>query len=267
MPGPETGEPMVKDDDDGRDFSAPGVPISGGHRYVSVPVSPSPPREPHHLPSGRHGLSREEVLANQRTRVLEAVADVSSTAGFGPMTVEDIVVTAGISRRSFYDLFSSKDDAFLASLEDATEQLFEAIDEAHDGSGGFAGRIEACLRALLKHFAERPSYADMCLVQVMSAGPDAVDRRNATLRRFAALICTVADEEVPKRGRPPEIIAEAEGHTRLECVFCFEAAGFIKSNGRAAAILLDGLHPEGSAVARAADTEQTFHRGYHQFSG
>lgn len=209
MPGPETGKPMVKDDDDGRDFSAPGVPISGGHRYVSVPVSPSPPREPHHLPSGRHGLSREEVLANQRTRVLEAVADVSSTAGFGPMTVEDIVVTAGISRRSFYDLFSSKDDAFLASLEDATEQLFEAIDEAHDGSGGFAGRIEACLRALLKHFAERPSYADMCLVQVMSAGPDAVDRRNATLRRFAALICTVADEEVPKRGRPPEIIAEA----------------------------------------------------------
>lgn len=141
--------------------------------------------------------------------MLEAVADVSSTAGFGPMTVEDIVVTAGISRRSFYDLFSSKDDAFLASLEDATEQLFEAIDEAHDGSGGFAGRIEACLRALLKHFAERPSYADMCLVQVMSAGPDAVDRRNATLRRFAALICTVADEEVPKRGRPPEIIAEA----------------------------------------------------------
>ncbi|HET6509921.1 MAG TPA: TetR/AcrR family transcriptional regulator [Baekduia sp.] len=149
------------------------------------------------------------MLANQRRRVLEAVADVSSTAGYGPMTVEDIVVTAGISRRSFYDLFTSKDDAFLASLDDATEQLFAAIKDTQDQSAGFAVRIEACLRALLKHFSERPSYADMCLVQVMSAGPDAVDRRNDALRRFAALICGVAEEEIPKRGRPPEIIAEA----------------------------------------------------------
>jgi AcrR family transcriptional regulator len=184
------------------------VPIIGGHGYVSVPVSPSPPREPYHLPSGRHGLPRDQVLANQRTRIIEAVADVSSVAGYGPMTVEDVIVTAGISRRSFYDLFGSKEQAFLAAFDDITGRLFAAIDVARDFSGGFAQRVESSLTALLEFLSEHPTYADLCLVQVMSAGPAAVERRNRALQRFACLIRTAAEQELPQRTLPPAIVAE-----------------------------------------------------------
>jgi AcrR family transcriptional regulator len=171
-------------------------------------VSPRPTREPHHLPSGRHALSKDEVVRNQRSRVTEAVADVSSVAGYAPMTVEDIIVTAGISRRSFYDLFSSKEDAFLKALDDVCGRLFTAVRGAFDSTEGFAERMEASIGAVLQFFSANPSYAEMCLIQVMAAGPDATDRRNDSLQRYTALVLEAVDKELPKRGRPPEIVAE-----------------------------------------------------------
>lgn len=147
-------------------------------------------------------------MANQRARVVEAVADVSSIAGYGPMTVEDIVMTAGISRRSFYDLYSSKEDAFIKALDDVDRRLSATVGEACADAGDFAARLEAALGALLQFFADHPSYAEMCLVQVMGGGPEAVDRRNDALHRYTTMILDAVDRHLPKRGRPPEIVAE-----------------------------------------------------------
>lgn len=171
-------------------------------------MSPSPPREPHHLPSGRHGLPRDEVVRNQRGRVTEAVADVCSVAGYGPMTVEDIIVTAGISRRSFYDIYTSKADAFLQAVDAIVGRLLAAVDDATAGVEGFEARVEAALRAVLGFFGSQPAYAETCLVQVMAAGPEAVERRNAALARFTALLLDAVAQELPKRGRPADIVAE-----------------------------------------------------------
>jgi AcrR family transcriptional regulator len=57
-------------------------------------------RQPQRLPSGRHGLPRSFVVSNQRERILDAVADVASLAGYAAMTVEDIIATAGRERRA-----------------------------------------------------------------------------------------------------------------------------------------------------------------------
>lgn len=157
------------------------------------------------------------------------MADVCSVAGYGPMTVEDIIVTAGISRRSFYDLYSSKDDAFLHTFDSIAGRLFAEVDAAYAEAEGFEAQIEAALEAILGFFAGHPTYAETCLVQVMAAGPDAVERRNAVLRRFTSLLLGAVAQELPKRARPPEIIAEGlvggtyeimyarvvDGHTNL----------------------------------------------------
>jgi AcrR family transcriptional regulator len=147
-------------------------------------------------------------VRNQRGRVVEAVADVCSAAGYGPMTVEDIIVTAGISRRSFYDLYSSKADAFLQAVDDIVGRLFVEVEGSTEGIEGFEARVEAALITVLRFFATQPTYAETCLVQVMAAGHEAVERRNAALRRFTALILDNVARELPKRGQPPEIIAE-----------------------------------------------------------
>ena len=72
-------------------------------------------RSPHALPPGRHGLPRSFVASNQRERLLEAVASVTARIGYPDTTVHDIHSAAGVSRKTFYEHFTNKEDAFLAA--------------------------------------------------------------------------------------------------------------------------------------------------------
>ena len=45
-----------------------------------------------------------------------------------------------------------------------------------------------CLAAFLTFLAIEPRFADMCIVEVLAAGPEAVERRNGATRAMAGLI-------------------------------------------------------------------------------
>jgi AcrR family transcriptional regulator len=145
-------------------------------------------RAAHQLPPGRHGLPRSFVEANQRQRILDAVADVVSLAGYQAMSVEDVVGAAGVSRRTFYDTFKSKEDAFLTAYDEIGMRLVMAVKEAYDASDTFPEGVVACLRTFLEFVASVPHYADMCIVEVLAAGPPALARRNAVMKAMADLL-------------------------------------------------------------------------------
>jgi AcrR family transcriptional regulator len=159
------------------------------------------------LPAGRHGLPRSFVVHNQRERILSAVAAVTSATGYPAMTVEDIIAEAGLSRRTFYDHFKSKEDAFLAAYDAGAAQLMDIVVEAFAASEDFVEQAVGCLRALLETLANEPGFAVMCIVEVLAAGPTAVERRNAAMASFAALIGQSA-RTLPKARRPPPLTAE-----------------------------------------------------------
>jgi AcrR family transcriptional regulator len=145
-------------------------------------------------------LPRAFVVENQRERILSAVADVTSVAGYRDMSVEDVIVTAGVSRRTFYEHFKNKDDAFLAQLSTA---LLEAVEPEEPG----APRLRAGLAAFLDFIAREPAFARMCIVEALAAGSDAVTRRNAAMAAFARIL----DENARALGtppHPPELTAE-----------------------------------------------------------
>jgi AcrR family transcriptional regulator len=173
-------------------------------------VAPEPKsrrREAHQLPPGRHGLSRQYVQDNQRQRILDAVADVVSLVGYQAMSVEAVISTAGVSRRTFYDHFSSKDDAFLTAFETIGSKLIEHVRVAYESSETFAQGVIGCLGAFLEFVASEPHYADMCIVEALAAGPAALERRNAVMAAFTQLVQAGA-ETVPDRIRPPDLTAE-----------------------------------------------------------
>ena len=176
--------------------------------FIPVPQpSTHRQRQPHQLPPGRHGLPRDFVRGNQRQRMLAAVADAVSDIGYAAMTVEDIIKAAGVSRRTFYEHFKSKEEAFLVSYEDISKQLMDAVKAAFRRSDSFVTRVEDCMRAFLTLLAAEPAYANMCIVEVLVAGPTAIERRNAVMREFTGLIEQGA-AELPKSARPPELTAE-----------------------------------------------------------
>jgi AcrR family transcriptional regulator len=165
-------------------------------------------REPYQLPAGRHGLSRQFVVSNQRERILAAVADVCSSAGYVAMSVEDIVVTSGVSRRTFYDNFRGKEDVYLAAYDEVTKQLLAKVYAAYEHADGLVAKVRDSLSAFLTFVADEPAFADMCIVEVMAAGANAIERRNRTMAAFAELIGQAAAAELPKSKLPPALTAE-----------------------------------------------------------
>jgi AcrR family transcriptional regulator len=134
------------------------------------------------------------VVQNQRERILAAVGDVVSVAGYRDMSVEDVIVTAGISRRTFYEHFKNKQDAFLAAYDAVLVQLLSLVQSAIDEEKTFAARMGAGLSAFLDFLAREPGFARMCIVEALAAGPDAIARRNGAMAAFATLIADNARE-------------------------------------------------------------------------
>jgi AcrR family transcriptional regulator len=153
-------------------------------------------RRPEQLPPGRHGYSRSFVQQNQRRRILTAVAETTARLGYAETSVEDVIASAGVSRRTFYEHFKNKHEAFLAAYDEAAELAVRRVVRAVEDADGFAGRTGAGLAALLHLLAAEPALAHMCVVDVMAAGPDALARRGSSMRTFAEIVERYAEELV-----------------------------------------------------------------------
>src|SRR5215467_3496253 len=154
-------------------------------------------RGPHQLPSGRHGLKRSFVAQNQRERILSAVAQAASALGYADMSVEAVIERAGVSRRTFYDHFKNKEEAFIAAYDAAVQQQAKQIRLAYLKEQGVRERLRAGLSAYLEFMASEPDFARMCTVEVLAAGPRAVARRTAAMRMFAEIIEENINELAP----------------------------------------------------------------------
>ena len=161
-----------------------------------------PRRGPDRLPSGRHGLLPGFVAANQRERILSAVAQATAELGYADMSVEAIIARAGVSRRTFYEHFKNKEDAFLAAYDAAVHQITRQVQRAYLQQATALERLRAGLGAYLQFLASEPEIARMGVVEVLAAGPRAQARRNDALQLFAEIIEDNIHQLVPSIRRP-----------------------------------------------------------------
>ncbi|WP_089329875.1 TetR/AcrR family transcriptional regulator [Actinomadura meyerae] len=139
---------------------------------------------PRRLPRGRHALSRSEVERVHRDRLCAAMAAAMLEKGYVGTSVEDVLKRARVSRQSFYGLFSSKLDCFMAAFDKAGEVLMHRLEAAvgastaaGGGEGDAATRFERAVTAYLDALSSEPGYARLFLVEVYAAGPEAIKRR------------------------------------------------------------------------------------------
>jgi AcrR family transcriptional regulator len=99
--------------------------------------------------------------------------------------VADVVRCAGVSRRTFYELFADRDDCLLAALDQAIAAVSERVLDAYDGGPETATRqherIRAGLLALLKFLDEEPLMGHLLIVESLKAGSRALERRAQVL--------------------------------------------------------------------------------------
>ena len=153
-------------------------------------TGPVPPAATSRLRSGRHGLTREEVAASQRSRLIEAMAQVVAEKGYPATTVADVVERAGVSRRTFYEQFADKEACFLATYDAGLTAVLTRIREAVEVNAPEAGwrdRARAGVEAFLALLAAEEAFARALQVEILTAGPAALDRRSGMLTMFGGI--------------------------------------------------------------------------------
>jgi AcrR family transcriptional regulator len=157
---------------------------------------------------GVDGLPREHVSEIQRMRILAAMAEVASERGAGSVTVAHVVARAGVSRRTFYDLFADREECFLAAFEEAIGQVSAQVIAAYEGQSAWWERIRAGLWALLVFLDEEPATARLCIVESLAAGPRVLERRAVVLRALVRAIDEGRAAVAKKATQPPPLTAE-----------------------------------------------------------
>jgi AcrR family transcriptional regulator len=145
---------------------------------------------------------RSFVAANQRERILSAVAQAAAERGYAEMSVEAVIARAGVSRRTFYEHFKNKEDAFFAAYDAAVHEVVRHVRRAYLSEVTAQERLRAGIRAYLQFLAAGPELARMCIVEVLAAGPRVLARRNEAMRMFAEIIEDNIHELVPSCHRP-----------------------------------------------------------------
>lgn len=140
------------------------------------------------LVGGPHGMPPELVGRIQRERLFGAMAEVVAERGYQGATVRALLGRAGISRKTYYELFADKEECFLAAYDEAVEHVLGLIVEAYAEGSSPEDRVRRALEAFLGFCAEEPAVARMCIVEVLAAGPRARERRAATMARLAELV-------------------------------------------------------------------------------
>jgi AcrR family transcriptional regulator len=160
---------------------------------------------PRRLPRGRHALAPDEVLRDQRERLIAAVPRVVAEHGYEAMSVADIVKAAAVSRNAFYKNFADKQECFATAHDAGHERLFEVLAQPCDAADTIEGRVEHSLAAGLDALASEPEVARLLFVEAPSAGEEIALRYHEWLQRYGTLLHSAAPDLPPQSIPAPEV--------------------------------------------------------------
>ena len=93
-----------------------------------------------------------------------------------------------MSRRTFYELFSDREDCFLAAFEHALELLAERVLPAYESEREWEDSVRAALAALLEYLDGEPALRRLVFVEALTAGPRVLARRTQILDELTSVI-------------------------------------------------------------------------------
>jgi AcrR family transcriptional regulator len=150
-----------------------------------------------------NGTSRERVSEIQRARMLAAITEAACERGAANVTVAHVVSGAGVSRRTFYEIFADCEACLLAALDEGLARASERIGPGYRFSHPWRVRMRSSLAALLRLFDEEPSLGRLLVVEALAAGPRALVRRQRVLDVLAAAVDRGRAEAKTGAGPPP----------------------------------------------------------------
>lgn len=150
---------------------------------------------------------RERKKAATRRAVHEATLRLTVEHGFDNVTVEAIAEAADISRRTFSNYFTGKEDALLYGEEQHIRALVQTVRDRPATESAWTA-LRASLQALAAGSDEQPDRERALRYRLARKHPALLARQLANLAALERdLESAIADRKCPQRVRPRVLVA------------------------------------------------------------
>jgi AcrR family transcriptional regulator len=148
------------------------------------------------------------VESHQRDRLILGVAKALAENGYGGLSVEHVIVAAGVSRTTFYNHFANKQEAVLAAHDLIFERFVGLIMRACNAEAQWPGKVKAAIHAALEFAAAEPEQAQLLTLDALAANFEVARRVLDSSDHLTALL-SAGRRESAQADNLPRLIEKA----------------------------------------------------------
>jgi AcrR family transcriptional regulator len=155
----------------------------------------------------RAAKTTASARGSQRERLIEAMIDLCAQSGYLGVSVAELSAYAGVSSKTFYELFSDKEDCLLAAYRASAARILANVQPvASEGDWSEAAR--SVLEQLLLALREEPASGRLLLVEALAGGARVRSERERVLGTFEQRAQQFLDS-APRDGKTLDLPATA----------------------------------------------------------
>jgi AcrR family transcriptional regulator len=131
-----------------------------------------------------------------RSRLIAGMALALVENSYSTISVADVVRIARVSKRTFYEHFSTREACYLATYEALSGTLLDRVEQTVLAEPNVQDRLHAATSTYLTSLQEIPALTRTFFLEIQLAGPDALAARRKVFQRFAGTL-----QSIVRRGR------------------------------------------------------------------
>lgn len=134
------------------------------------------------------GNPRSVVANHQQRRILDSLLEIVGEHGYASVTIRKLAGSAGVSTRSFYQHYPSKEACFLGVHQLVARRVLRSIETASLGAPSDDQRLRLVIAAIVREWASDPRAAHLMLIDAYAAGLPALKQARLVGRSIEARI-------------------------------------------------------------------------------
>lgn len=157
-------------------------------------------RPPHIPPTPAAFLTRDD----KRARVMGSVVHLTLDEGYASLTDPQIASFAGVSTEAFHKQFASKEECFLAVLDEFITETLECVRPAMTEADSWEQAVCATVEAFVAHLVAHQALLRIAFIDLFEVGPAMIGHMTRAVADFTSML--LAEAPPPQRG--PQIAEE-----------------------------------------------------------
>jgi len=134
----------------------------------------------------RPRLTRKQKQAHTRTCLMESAARIFARRGLDQASIDEVAADAGYTKGAFYANFKSKEELFLAMLDERFAERLEELDQVLASEGTVEEQAREAGASFMRHVSADPEWQRLFLEFAAYAARNE-DFRQELVTRYRAL--------------------------------------------------------------------------------